>query len=254
MHLFQQIYKSRSRPVRACIYAVCTYSRVGSGLNPFLLCQMYNILEVRVMQSLGYGYNPMKALYFYTHIFNVWLNIIFQNKLWHCEFTIALGKFFFFFPLSFILKHQNVIFASAMHGFEWKTISQGFPPVPVASSRTEQNSFQWSSVHVLMFLWLHSQDFLNLHFLDGQRWRLIVLSCCSTSSWPVCHAVCWLSGHLPLPATRQFQTENRLQTTLFIPGGQCSFAKKKKRKKEKRQSSKSLSGRDNWHRFSQQVN
>lgn len=141
MHLFQQIYKSRSSPVCACIYVVCTYSRVGSGLNPFLLCQMYNILEVRVMESLGYSNNPIKALYFNMHIFNVWLNIIFQNKLWHCDFTIVLVKYNIF-PLSFILKHQNVILASAMHEFEWKTISQGFPPVPPAKSKTVLSEVQ----------------------------------------------------------------------------------------------------------------
>lgn len=51
------------------------------------------------------------------HIFNVWLNIIFQNKLCHCDFTIVLVKCNFV-PLGFILKQQNVIFASAMHEFE----------------------------------------------------------------------------------------------------------------------------------------
>lgn len=98
------------------------------------------------MQSLGYSNNPIKALYFNMHIFNDWLNIIFQKKLWHYDFTIVLLKYNIF-PLSFILKHQNVIFASDMNEFEWKTISQGFPPLPTAEQFSVKSSSGFNVVY-----------------------------------------------------------------------------------------------------------
>lgn len=155
-----------------------------------------------------------------------------------------------FFLLSFVLKSPNVIFASARLEFEWKTISQGFPPLPPASSRTEQNCFQWSSVHVLMFFLLQSQIFRTSKFssfsgFDWRRWRLSVLICCSM--W------CWSAPSVeelpvrPSPSARNKTFSNRKQTSddFIYPRRAIQFCKKKKKRKEKMQSNKSLSVRDN---------
>lgn len=110
------------------------------------------------------------------HIFNVCLNIIFQNKLWHCDFTLVLIKYNIF-PLSFILKHQNIIFASVMHEFEWKNFT-GFP---TSTSSQQQNSFQWgpASFNVIYskIKFLGCINFLDLLFLALTGSSDISLSC-----------------------------------------------------------------------------
>lgn len=113
-------------------------------VKPPFCCVKCIISLKSVLQSLGYSNNPRKDLYFNMHIFNVWLNIIFQKKLWYCDFTIMVVKYSIV-PLSFILKHQNVIFASA--GFWMK---DNFTEFLTNVSSQQQNSFYWSPVQVLM--------------------------------------------------------------------------------------------------------